>query len=137
MAMSDDEILREAARIQASRRKRTVKSCQRCGTDFIGVAQAKYCSDACRMAAARERSPQESEETRQHAYGIEPSLPGEPIRDYYLRTARGPLSQQEEETIAALERIRAIWDKVEKTPEDSLEIISREREARIRQLTSQ
>ena len=56
MAMSEEEILREAARIQARRRKRIAKKCKHCGRDFIGVAQAKYCSDACRMAAARDLS---------------------------------------------------------------------------------
>jgi hypothetical protein len=137
MAMSEEEILREAARIQASRRKRVAKKCKRCGADFIGIAQAKYCSDACRMAAAREQFPQTEDEAEQNIERIESPLPGESIRDYYLRTARGPLSRQEEQTIDALERIRAIWNNVERTPEDSMEIVNREREARIRQLTSQ
>jgi hypothetical protein len=137
MAMSEEEILREAARIQARRRKRIAKKCKHCGRDFIGVAQAKYCSDACRMAAARDLSSQKNIETGQRADQIEPSFPGEPIRDYYLRTARGPLTPKEEETIAAIERVRAIWGKAAVAPEDSMEIVNREREARIRQLTSQ
>ena len=138
MAMSEEEILREAARIQASRRKRVAKTCQRCGRDFIGVAQAKYCSDACRMAAARD-VPARPAPDPEHAYHIqiEPQLPGESIRDYWTRTFDRPLTDEDEEVMAALERIEAIRGRMKPSPENSLDIIHREREARIRQLTSQ
>ena len=141
MAMSEEEILREAARIQSSRRKRVAKTCQRCGKDFIGVTQAKYCSDACRMAAAREhtsRKPDQAEPS-QHVMHLEPFLPGESIRDYFVRTADGPLTDDEEEMIAAMERIEEFWKRHPAQPgeyEDSTEVIRREREARARHLAS-
>src|SRR5215213_11657112 len=107
--MSEEEILREAARIQSSRRKRVAKTCQRCGKDFIGVTQAKYCSDACRMAAARDVRARPASDP-EHAYHIhlKPQLPGESIRDYWVRTVDRPLTEEDEEVIAAMERIQAI-----------------------------
>jgi hypothetical protein len=123
MAMSEEEILREAARIQASRRKRVAKQCERCGADFIGVAQAKYCSDACRMAAAREPSPEVSDEPEQsqHIVRLEPFLPGESIREYFVRTAVDPLSDDDEELIAAMERVEDFRKRIDSIVGDTLE----------------
>jgi predicted nucleic acid-binding Zn ribbon protein len=55
MAMTDEEILSAAARLRAARRRRVAKTCEVCGTPFEGVAQRRYCSDACRMRASRRR----------------------------------------------------------------------------------
>jgi hypothetical protein len=129
MAMSEDEILREAARIRAGRRRRVAKTCERCGTSFIGLAQAKYCSDACRMAAARERI-MHTEEVEHEPTIVDLRRPGESIREYWTRTSDGPLSDREEEVVAALERIEAIWKKIGHPVGDSTEIIRQQREER-------
>ena len=131
MAMSEEDILREAARIQAGRRKRVAKTCLRCGRDFIGVAQARYCSDACRMAAAREREAQpRSDSGRPFQLPIGDRRQGESIREYFLRTTDGPLNEREEEAIEAYERIEAIWKNIGHSVEDSTELIRRQREER-------
>ena len=146
MAMSEEEILREAARIQASRRKRTAKTCQRCGTDFIGVAQAKYCSDACRMAAAREQRARRAPDP-EHAYYIrvEPRLPGESLREWVIRqrakrVARGEITDEQaaltledERAIEASERLDWLRENVfgdNPFDVDSTEVLRREREER-------
>lgn len=133
MAMSDEEILREAGRIRANRRLRVAKTCARCGKPFEGLARAKYCSDACRMAAGRESSHSQTS-TRQEPFVIQGRLPGESTRDYFIRTADRPLTSEDEEFVAALERIAVIWSKVEGPLEDSLEIIHQAREDRLKQL---
>jgi len=55
MTMTDEEILSAAARLRAARRRRIAKLCEVCGTPFEGIAQRRYCSDACRMRASRAR----------------------------------------------------------------------------------
>jgi hypothetical protein len=54
MTPTDEEILRAAARIRAGRR--VAKMCEVCGTPFEGIAQRRYCSDACRVKASRQRT---------------------------------------------------------------------------------
>lgn len=55
MVMSDEEILSAAARLRAAKRRQVAKTCEVCGTPFEGVAQRRFCSDACRMRASRRR----------------------------------------------------------------------------------
>lgn len=55
MVMTDEEILRAAARIRAAQRRKTTGRCLVCGTAFEGIATKRYCSDRCRVQAARER----------------------------------------------------------------------------------
>ncbi len=54
--MTDEEILKAAARIRAARRRKTTKTCAVCGTEFEGIATKRYCSDRCRVQASRERA---------------------------------------------------------------------------------
>src|SRR5690242_18667335 len=104
--MSEDEILREAARIRAGRRLRVAKTCARCGNAFVGIAQAKYCSDACRMAAARNRRQQQPESVQEKKIvNVPAQRPGESIREYWQRTFDRPLSEDDEHIVAVLERI--------------------------------
>lgn len=53
---TDEDILSAAGRLRASRRRRGVKACAVCGTPFEGIARKRYCSDACRVRAARSRA---------------------------------------------------------------------------------
>ncbi len=55
MALTDDEILSAAGRVRAAKRRQVVKACAVCGTPFVGIAQRRYCSDACRVRASRRR----------------------------------------------------------------------------------
>ena len=55
MTMTDEEILSAAARLRAARRRRVAKTCEVCGAPFEGIAQRRYCSDACRVRASRAR----------------------------------------------------------------------------------
>ena len=70
MAMTDEEILRAAARIRAAQRRKTTKRCPVCGAEFEGIATKRYCSDRCRVQAAREReagaAPEESRYEERH-----------------------------------------------------------------------
>lgn len=136
MEMSEEEILREAERIRARRGLRIARECASCGNSFLGNAQERYCSDACRMAAAREDT-ERAVPTPEHAYRVPAHRPGESEREYFTRIAGRPPTDEEEEMFAALDRIRAIWANATGTPENSLAIIHREREARLKQLTSQ
>lgn len=103
MAMSEEEILSEAARIRASRRPRVAKTCARCGNAFTGITQAKYCSDACRMAAARE---QRQQQPKDQIVKVHKMHDDESYRDYFVRIG-GVLTPDNEATLAAMERIRA------------------------------
>lgn len=157
MAMSEDEILREAARIRAGRRLRTVKPCAQCGTPFEGIAQARYCSDACRMQAARDRKAEqdakhtERDEAWLTTVRLTPdSLPGEHYRDTIARMraedvaagSRFPeeaaITPEEEERFAALQRI---LERAERnalrygcSSTDSADFIHQAREERSRQM---
>ena len=55
MAMTEEEIASAAARRSAARRKRVRKRCELCGTEFEGLTTKRYCSDRCRVQAARNR----------------------------------------------------------------------------------
>ena len=66
MVMTDKDILRAAARIRAAQRRKTIKRCPICGAEFAGLTTKRYCSDRCRVKAARERAVgADSGETRQ------------------------------------------------------------------------
>ena len=71
MVMTDEEILRAAARIRAAQRRRSTKRCPVCGAEFEGIATKRYCSDRCRVQAARERetgaTPEESRREERRA----------------------------------------------------------------------
>jgi len=56
MAMTEQEIATAAARRSSAMRRRTTKPCAVCGNAFEGVAQRRYCSDRCRVGAARRRA---------------------------------------------------------------------------------
>ena len=56
MAMTEEESASAAARRSAARRKRVRKRCELCGTEFEGLATKRYCSDRCRVQAARKRA---------------------------------------------------------------------------------
>ena len=55
MTMTDEEIVSAAARLRAAKRRRVARTCDVCGTPFEGIAQRRYCSDACRVRASRAR----------------------------------------------------------------------------------
>jgi predicted nucleic acid-binding Zn ribbon protein len=74
MAMTDEEILSAAARLRAARRRRVAKTCEVCGTPFEGVAQRRYCSDACRMRASRQRREMQGAPAPRLASATMPSL---------------------------------------------------------------
>jgi hypothetical protein len=138
MALSEEEILREAARIRAGRRLRVAKNCMHCGTSFVGIAQAKYCSDACRMAAARERRQDKSAEVPEDQIVRVPAWrPGESIREYWERTANRPLTEEDEHIVAVLERIHGKrMENVPSDSEDSTELIRRMRDERSEYLST-
>jgi len=108
MVMTDDEILRAAARIRAAQRRKTTKSCPVCETEFEGIATKRYCSDRCRVQASRAREGDaESAETRR------------------------------EERRAIIERLFKLRDEIyggRMLPDDSTEILRAEREARSQHL---
>lgn len=54
MAMTDKEIMSAAARLRAAKRRTSEKACAVCGTSFEGIATRRFCSDRCRVRAARE-----------------------------------------------------------------------------------
>lgn len=143
MVMTEKEILSEAARIRASRRRRLVKHCEVCGEPFEGIAQRRFCSDRCRMRAAR---GQTTVPTAKIESAIVPvPREGESIRSFFVRTraediARGEidgdpaeLTPEQEEQIAAIERIwRRQQDFLSRHDplDDSTELIRRDREER-------
>lgn len=50
--------VKRAAQALAARRRRTQKGCARCGREMTGIATQRYCSAACRTAAAKQRDPE-------------------------------------------------------------------------------
>lgn len=46
----------EAGRALAARRRKVKIRCERCGKEVDGLRTRRYCSDACRVAAARGRA---------------------------------------------------------------------------------
>lgn len=51
----------EAGRALAAQRRRVTIKCERCGKEVSGLKTRRYCSDACRVAAARERSSESAD----------------------------------------------------------------------------
>lgn len=45
----------DMARGLAARRRRITALCESCGREMAGIARKRYCSDACRMRASRQR----------------------------------------------------------------------------------
>jgi hypothetical protein len=108
MEMTDQDILKKAARLRAARRRRFVKRCEVCGMRFEGIAQRRYCSDRCRVAAARARRAQ-----HQEAQSPDP-----------LPSPRG----EHESLVEYFDRIRAAVMKGGRFTEDSTELIRRMRQ---------
>jgi len=74
MTMTDEEILSAAARLRSARRRRVAKTREVCGTPFEGVAQRRFCSDACRMRASRQRRELHGAPAPRLASPTQPSL---------------------------------------------------------------
>ncbi len=53
--MDEREILRTAARLSASRRRRVRTTCAVCGREVEGTTRRRYCSNACKLRAARQQ----------------------------------------------------------------------------------
>jgi hypothetical protein len=147
MVTTEEGILSEAARIRASRRRRFVKHCEVCGKPFEGIVQRRFCSDRCRMRAARGRASAPTAEIESVVLPV--PREGESFRDFIVRTraedvARGEidgnpaeLTPDQEEQIAAIERIwRRQQDFLSRHGplEDSTELIRQDREERSRLL---
>jgi hypothetical protein len=146
MTTTDEDILRQAARIRAGRRRRLQKQCEVCGTPFEGIAQRRYCSDRCRMRAAR---GQVTPAVKVERIILPGPRDGETFREFFTRTradgiARGEidgdpaqLPPEQEEQVAILDRI---WRRQQEflrrhgPLDDSTELIRRDREERSRQL---
>ncbi len=143
--MSEEEILREAGRIRAGRRLRVAKTCERCGASFEGLTRAKYCSDACRMAAGRERHARPAPDP-EHVVYIEGKLPGESTREYIIRmraklVAQGKMTEEEAKLTPESEERIAVLDEMDRSREeltrrhggpfeDSAELVRQMREER-------
>ncbi|MGH2561355.1 MAG: hypothetical protein ACRDJH_20005 [Thermomicrobiales bacterium] len=150
MAMTNDEILREAARLRAARRLRTVKQCEVCGASFEGIRQRRYCSDRCRVAASRLRQRiQEGEMTDDLAERVRKRTDEIMASVDRWSEAEGeerlPDGQLSEEATAARERARqtvedfvTLGERISRGRvfDDSTELLRREREARSRHLAS-
>ena len=126
MVMTEEEIASAAARRSAARRKRVTKRCELCGSEFEGLTTKRYCSDRCRVEAARERSQQGTPVNRQPVPVDAPSdrvlseeelavQPGEDAADYFDRIRRA-----------------VFGDRV--MPDDSVEIVRRSRIERTNEL---
>jgi ribosomal protein S27AE len=135
MEMSEDEILEEADRIRARRGLRVARECARCSASFLASGDEQYCSGECQTAAACEASAR-SQNSQVEGHSIPPSLPGESNREYLVRIAGRPPTVEEEEVLAAMDRIAEIWDKIGCPLEDSTELIRRMREERAEYLGS-
>jgi hypothetical protein len=153
MGMTEEEILREAGRIRANRRRKTTKACARCGRSFEGLERAKYCSDACRVAANRNgERPSRPAPDPAHVVYIEGKFPGESTRDYILRmraklVAQGKMTEEEARITPELEARIAIIEEQTRAREelsrrhggpfeDSVELIRRMREERSKHLAN-
>ena len=144
----EEEILRQAARIRANRRRRLRKQCAVCGQPFEGIAQRRYCSDRCRMRASRGQST--APKTEIESTVLPGRRDGESFRDFVMRVRserassdddlRSPsaFSAEQDEQIAAIDRILQRAERVRREHgllDDSTEILRREREARVRYLS--
>ena len=97
MAMTEEEIASAAARRSAARRKRVSKRCELCGTEFEGLTTKRYCSDRCRVEAARLRARRRPEDLHKLPKSEGPPFdvvlteeeleprPGEDAADYFTR----------------------------------------------------
>ena len=81
MVMTDDEIVSAAARLRAAKRRRVTKACEVCGRSFEGIAQRRYCSDACRIRASRRRAEALAAPRSDEAMPTVPRDAGEPKVD--------------------------------------------------------
>lgn len=97
MVMTEEAIASAAARRSAARRKRVAKRCEQCGTEFAGLTTKRYCSDRCRVEAARLRARRHPDDLRLLPKPAGPPfdtilseeemepLPGEDAADYFTR----------------------------------------------------
>lgn len=147
MTTTAEEILSQAARIRAGRRQRLRKRCEVCGTPFEGIAQRRFCSDRCRMRAARTQSAAPKFEIERIV--LPGPQVGESFREFFTRTradaiGRGgiadepsELTPEQEEQVAILDRL---WRRQQEflsrnePLDDSTELIRSDREERSRQL---
>lgn len=115
MTMTNEEILSAAARLRAARRRRTARQCDVCGTSFEGIAQRRYCSDACRVRAARVREAVSTEDTRGVPQPLHRATPHE---------AERPLTPRDthESALEYLSRVRA-WLSTDATHDDSTQML--------------
>lgn len=147
MAMTDEEILREAARIQAARRRRVERTCAHCGTTYEGLVHSRYCSDRCRVAASRQRrTAARPTKTWDEKDLPEPQREDESLDDYFARLrerakqrwAPNPVPPEVERDMAAVERLFRTSERIMRGRvfDDSTEIVRREREARSEHLAN-
>lgn len=147
MAMTDQEILSQAARLRAARRRKIAKTCDVCGAAFEGIVQRRYCSDRCRVTAARRRVQTEADSVGDGA---------DPYRDIdaaiqemtmELLQAKGididsddPEAEARRQRLAATVRtLAAMRDRIMRgrvLTDDSTEILRAEREKRSHHLAS-
>ena len=85
MTMTDEEILSAAARLRAAKRRRVAKTCEVCGTPFKGIAQRRFCSDACRVRASRARRGRAARADVSEEAPWTPRGENESIVDYFDR----------------------------------------------------
>lgn len=53
--MNQQEVMREAARLSAGRRRRVTRACSVCGKLMEGTVRRRFCSDACKLRAQRQK----------------------------------------------------------------------------------
>jgi uncharacterized Zn finger protein (UPF0148 family) len=56
------DMISQTASALAAMRERSIHLCERCGTPFEAINQAKYCCPACRQAACKARKKEEVKE---------------------------------------------------------------------------
>jgi hypothetical protein len=146
MAMTEEEILREAARIQAARRRRVERRCEHCGTSYEGLTHSRYCSDRCRVAASRERrTTPVSTKTWDEKDLPAPQGKDESLDDYFARMrertkqywAPNPVPPEVERQTEAFERLLRTSERImagRVFEEDSTEILRQSREERTAEL---
>jgi len=115
MTMTDEEILSAAAKLRAARRRRVAKRCEVCGTPFEGIAQRRYCSDACRVRASRARHGGRATAVRKEA-SLPPRGENESILAYLDRTNDDLMGDRGlTDSSVELVRERAEWERKEAT----------------------
>lgn len=142
--MNEHDILHEAARLQAARRRRVTRTCDVCGKMYEGLVHRRYCSDRCRVEASRQRLAQRRQTISDRINRSEDA-------DWVMMIAErlhkqqqdlGNESRSAQEVVAAQDDARETVNKLIEIRDqimgrrvlldDSTEILRREREARSR-----